>query len=68
MLNNLFKSFSGILLLLLANIQPPTCVNQTLVAFWVGFPLEIWTWIGSLFSFDPKYILYPINFKDTRQI
>ena len=52
--SNLFNSLSGIRPLLLAKIQPPLLVNHTFVEFGVGFPFEIWIWIGSLFSFDQK--------------
>jgi len=54
MINNLFKSFSGILLLLLDKIHPPDFVNQTFVELLVGEPFEICIWIGSPSSFDQK--------------
>ena len=57
--NKTFKSLFGILLLLFDNMQPPLLVSQIFVEFCVGFPFETCTCIGSLFSFDQKYILYP---------
>jgi len=39
--NKLFKSLVGILLSLLATIQPPLLVNHTFVELDVGTPFEI---------------------------
>ena len=50
--NSSFKSFCGILLLLLATIHWPARVSHTFVVFGDGFPFTMWTWIGSLFSLD----------------
>ena len=52
--NNSANSLLGILLLLLAKIQPPLLVSHTFVELGVGFPFEICICIGSLFSFDQK--------------
>jgi len=39
--NIALNSFSGILLLLFATIQPPFCVSQTFVEFGVGDPFDM---------------------------
>ena len=51
---NVFNSFFGIWHAFVAKIQPPFFVSQILVPFGEGFPFDMCTWIGSLFSFAQK--------------